>query len=221
MALIDVDSWQTEYDACIRLNDKIATELNQRTSTDLQASEYQNLSASIQVGLKQFANELQQLKYKLDVAAKNRSITFENIESRQTQVDTLQSQLQQLQAKVAKTSIQHNSRHGSSQPAVIASNGIEDLRQKQIQILEDQNRGLESLSQTISRQRELATQLGLEVEDQNDILDNLANTMDNVDTRVHIETSNIGELNRRENTCGYWIAIVILTVTNILVATLA
>lgn len=44
---------------------------------------------------------------------------------------------------------------------------VGQIKQRQIQLMEEQNRGLDILSQSISRQRELATQLGQEVEDQN------------------------------------------------------
>lgn len=50
---------------------------------------------------------------------------------------------------------------------IIDTSDVEALKQHQIAILEQQNHGLDILSQTISRQRALATQLGQEVEDQN------------------------------------------------------
>lgn len=44
---------------------------------------------------------------------------------------------------------------------------VQSLRQEQIRILDDQNEGLESLSKTISRQKELALKIGDEVDLQN------------------------------------------------------
>lgn len=44
---------------------------------------------------------------------------------------------------------------------------VEKLRQKQTQILNDQDEGLENLSKIISRQKQLAIRIGDEVEIQN------------------------------------------------------
>lgn len=44
---------------------------------------------------------------------------------------------------------------------------VQSLRQQQTRILDDQNRGLESLSKIISRQKDLALQIGDEVDLQN------------------------------------------------------
>lgn len=44
---------------------------------------------------------------------------------------------------------------------------VDDLRKQQNRILEDQNEGLEALSQVISRQKHLALRIGDEFDDQN------------------------------------------------------
>jgi len=49
---------------------------------------------------------------------------------------------------------------------IIDTSDVNILKQRQIDLLEQQNQGLDLLSNTISRQRSLATQLGQEVEDQ-------------------------------------------------------
>lgn len=47
------------------------------------------------------------------------------------------------------------------------SQSVQSLRQQQVRILDDQNQGLESLSKIISRQKDLALQIGDEVDLQN------------------------------------------------------
>ncbi len=44
---------------------------------------------------------------------------------------------------------------------------VQDLRQQQIRILDDQNQGLDSLSKIISRQKDIALKIGDEVDLQN------------------------------------------------------
>lgn len=50
------------------------------------------------------------------------------------------------------------------------------------------------------------------------ILDNLANTMERVDSRVNVETGHIGQISRQDNTCGYWITILILFIAIVIVS---
>ncbi|XP_073840110.1 syntaxin 8 [Musca autumnalis] len=230
MALVDVDSWLTEYESCSRLNHTLLTQLNQRDGKIHSSPDYNRLTLSIQVGIKQFDRELQQLKFELSESSRNKSITFEEIERRQRLLDTLQSQRQILQNKYTDSTRSDrsalldsnwpsSSAAGTSNEDAAAIIDVERLKQAQIDMIEQQNQGLETLSQTLARQRALATQLGEEVEDQNDILDNLANNIERVDTGVNRETRSISLINRSDsNTCGYWIVIIVLFVAIVIVA---
>uniref|UniRef100_A0A1B0C4I2 t-SNARE coiled-coil homology domain-containing protein n=1 Tax=Glossina palpalis gambiensis TaxID=67801 RepID=A0A1B0C4I2_9MUSC len=244
MALVDVDSWSTEYESCSRLSHALLDKLNHRDRCQNPSLEYNRLTSSIKVGLKQFDNELQQLKSKLNDAVLEGAITFEESERRQRQVATLQSQRQQIQKKyidncsavaqsgmgvTAFSGIRSSGRtadddfgdaeNDSDVAPIIDTSDVEALKQHQIAILEQQNHGLDILSQTISRQRALATQLGQEVEDQNEILDNLAVTMERVETGVGHETHNITLVNRTDNkTWCYWLVIIVLFIAIVIVA---
>uniref|UniRef100_A0A1A9W7L5 t-SNARE coiled-coil homology domain-containing protein n=1 Tax=Glossina brevipalpis TaxID=37001 RepID=A0A1A9W7L5_9MUSC len=243
MALVDVDSWVTEYDSCSRLSRTLFYKLNQRDNYQNPSLEYNSLTSSIKVGLKQFDNELQQLKSKLNEATKERSVPFEEIGRRQRQIDILQFQRQKIQKEyiynhpaevqsetlaASSTGIRSSDRtihinrndveNDGEATATIDTNDAEQLKQHQIAILEQQNTDLDILSQTISRQRALATQFGQEVEDQNEILDNLAVTMERVETGVGHETHNIGLVNRGDNkTWGYWLIIIALFIAIVIV----
>lgn len=65
---------------------------------------------------------------------------------------------------------------------------IETLRNEQTQILKAQDQGLENLSQVIARQKKLAMRIGTEIEDQNEIIDNIAVQIDHTSDRVNSET---------------------------------
>lgn len=79
-----------------------------------------------------------------------------------------------------------------------------DIRDSHVMIMEEQNRGLDILSQTISRQRDLSSRLGTEVVDQSHLLDNIANNMDRLDGSVIQETDRIALVNRQDKTWGKW-----------------
>lgn len=110
---------------------------------------------------------------------------------------------------------------GSETAAVPSSiESIESYRQEQRQILKNQDDGLENLSKVISRQKQLAMTIGNELEDQNVILDNIADQMDHNDTRLQRETVNIGDVTVQDSTCGYWIVIGSLFVAIVIVGIL-
>nr|XP_014089471.1 syntaxin-8 [Bactrocera oleae] len=233
MALLDVDSWSRECEACSALNQNILQKLELREKRQKNSLEYNRLTTAIQTELKQFEGEVKELNQKLKLLEDARSIEPDELYQRKQQVEALQNQLAQVNRKVtqdtrgeraelfAQPPNNLNNRSASSNGSASPTENDSDvnaLKQRQIDILENQNRGLEVLSQTISRQRNIASQLGNEVENQNDILDNLANTMDRVDARVHVETGNIGDINRRDSTWGYWLVIIILFVAIVIVA---
>lgn len=58
---------------------------------------------------------------------------------------------------------------GDDEPIVsrTASHSVQDLRKQQNRILDNQNEGLEALSKVIARQKNLALQIGDEVDVQN------------------------------------------------------
>lgn len=233
MSLLDVDSWSRECEACSTLNQNIIQKLQLREKRQKNSQEYNRLTTAIQTELKQFEGEVKELNQKLTLLEGTRSIEPDELYRRKQQVDDLQTQLAQVNRKVTQDTRgeraelfaqpphslinQPAGSNGSSIPAESVGD-VNALKQHQIDILERQNRGLEVLSQTISRQRSLASQLGQEVENQNDILDNLADTMDRVDARVHVETGNIGEINRKDSTWGYWLVIIMLFIAIVIVA---
>ncbi|XP_055912126.1 syntaxin-8 [Eupeodes corollae] len=224
MSLVDIDSWLTEYESCEKLSHTILAIIARREQDRPEG--YPAFTKKITLYLNQFEKELQQLKQKLDVSSRNRSITFEETERRQRLIEMLHSKLQQSRSKFTSStradllpSSSSSYWQGDDVPIIDTNNdSVEQLKQRQIQIMEDQNRGLDALSKSIARQKELASMLGQEVEEHNVILDNLADSMERVDNRVHAETSNIGLVTQTDSTWGYWLVILALFVAIVIVA---
>lgn len=97
---------------------------------------------------------------------------------------------------------------------------IETIRSEQTQILKEQDKGLENLSQIISRQKNMALRIGSEIEDQNEIIDNIAVQMDHTSNRVNSETRHVERVSERDSTFTYWIIIICLFVAIIVVGIL-
>ncbi|EDW94827.1 syntaxin-8 [Drosophila yakuba] len=229
MALVDHDSWDIEYEGCERLRHQLLVYLNQRQQLNQKASSYVQLSSSIQTGIEQLAKDVKHLKVVLDNAITWETSPEEELQQRRIDWDRLTSQLREIREKFANSTRSNvlatsgsawqdqDLLPGQSNPSRNTALDVEALKQRKTEMLAQQNEGLEVLSATLSRQRQLATQLGNEVEDQNNILDNLANAMDRVETGVQRETQSIGQVNRRDSTWGYWLVIIALFVAIIVV----
>ncbi|KAH8302643.1 hypothetical protein KR044_009159, partial [Drosophila immigrans] len=219
-----------EYEGCERLRHQLLVQLHQRREHEASpgSTEYVKLTASIQSGLEQLRKDVGHLKVVLDNAATWETSPEEELQQRRISYDKLTSQLREINTKFTNstranqlappsTSSPWQNAAGSTISAANRPRDVESMKRLQTEIMEDQNRGLEVLSATIARQRELATTLGNEVEDQNSILDNLSNSMDRVESGVQRETRSIGQVNRTDSTCGYWLVIIALFVAIIIV----
>lgn len=191
------------------------------------------MSATVRVRLNQFSSELDQLTKKLEQSQRSYTLTSEEAERRQRQIELLKSKLIQLQKQFSDVGGSTNRTNllasgsrlweGDEDDVLVLNSdnySIGDLRKQQTRILDDQNQGLDALSKVISRQKELAIQIGDEVDIQNDIIDDLGNAMEHTDSRINSETRHIGLVDRKDKTCAYYMVIGSLFVAILIVALL-
>ncbi|XP_071536971.1 syntaxin-8 isoform X2 [Panulirus ornatus] len=94
----------------------------------------------------------------------------------------------------------------------------DELRQKQQHIRQDQESGLEALSQVVTQQKRIATAIGSEVEAQNDIIDEIAERTDNTQNQLVDETHQISTVTQTTRTWPYWLVIALLFMAIVIVA---
>ncbi|ETN64271.1 syntaxin-8 [Anopheles darlingi] len=231
MALINIDGdpWLTDLDACERLSNEIQSQLAARKRENTLSREYGVLSGTVRVRLKQLGSELEQLNRKLGLLTN--SLTAAETERRQRKVESLQSKLIQLQRQFNGPDADRDALFQTSNarndeddvPALIPSQSsytVADLRAQQTRILEDQNEGLDALSKVIARQKQLATRIGGEVDLHNEILDDLADTIETTHSGTDRETRQIATITTESSTWGYWTVIGLLFVGIIIVGIL-
>ncbi|XP_075224678.1 syntaxin 8 [Lycorma delicatula] len=105
-----------------------------------------------------------------------------------------------------------------SQPLLDTEVSVNNLRLHQSKMVEEQDKGLEALSKVISRQKEIAVTIGNEVDLQNEIVDDISVRMDRANTSIQRETAHVRVVSKKDNTCGYWMVIIILFIAIIIVA---
>ncbi|XP_076168621.1 syntaxin 8 isoform X2 [Ptiloglossa arizonensis] len=202
---------------------------------------YANICAGIKFYMKQYRSEVQQLKNKLDIASQSKTITIEEAERRTRQIEILQSkdiQLQKLYDGHPSNLATSRANLLTSRAPIFADGGttswaaddddddkpidvqvsVTDLKAKQDEILQEQDRGLEELRKVIIQQKAISQAVNNEVVYQNEIIDNLADHMDHTDESLIKKTRGIKTLNLKHRTCGYWVVIILLFICIITVS---
>ncbi|KAL1517970.1 hypothetical protein ABEB36_001664 [Hypothenemus hampei] len=229
LLVLEEDPWLLEYESCEKLQRNIMGQLTERQRFPRTSSRYAQLSADIRLKLKQYNNEMKQLKEKLEICS--RTITEAETERRNRQVEVLMTKAIQMQKMfdeqlLTKRMEERRDLFGpntgdwddlNSGPSNMS---VQQIQARQKEMINAQEQGLESLAKIISRQKQIANTITSEVEQQNDIIDDIGIQIDNTDQRVRTETDHIGIVDKKDSTCGYWIVIIILFISIIVVVAL-
>jgi len=84
----------------------------------------------------------------------------------------------------------------------------------------EQDAGLEALSRVVSQQKRIASAIGNEVDDQNDLLDDITDRTDANQSRLVSTTGNITTVTQKSRTWPYWVIIIALAIAIVIVAVL-
>lgn len=103
---------------------------------------------------------------------------------------------------------------------VVDKVSVEAYRSEQTNIMRQQDAGLENLSQVIARQKKLALKIGNEIEDQNEIIENIASQIDSTAESVAAETRHVERVSEKDSTWSYWLVILCLFIAIIVVGIL-
>ncbi|XP_050294281.1 syntaxin-8 [Anthonomus grandis grandis] len=229
MALIFIEDhpWILEHESCEKLQREIMGQLAERQKHPRTSTKHAQISADIRLRLKQYNTQLVQLRQMLDQSSGTSTITFAESERRTRQVEVLMTKATQMQKLFDD---QLSSKRMEERGSLLGQNtdwegaggssnmNIGDMRSKQKQMLGEQEKGLENLSKIISRQKDIANTITNEVDYHNEILDDIGTQVDQTDQRVRNETGRVATVDRKDNTCAYWIVIIILFISIIIVA---
>ncbi|KAM5215170.1 syntaxin-8 isoform 2-T2 [Hipposideros larvatus] len=96
--------------------------------------------------------------------------------------------------------------------------GFNEIRQQQQKIIQEQDAGLDALSSIISRQKQMGQEIGNELDEQNEIIDDLTNLVENTDEKLRTETRRVNLVDRKSTSCGMIMVILLLLVAIVVVA---
>lgn len=243
MALINIDDndpWIIEYDSCDRFYRNIMEKITLRDHETRMSQAYASLSANIRFQLKEYSDKVFQLRRKINDDLKTRNITFDEAERRKRQVEILENNI----IKMTKLCDVRMNPSASERPSLIKSStsafvdggttgwgdddddddplldvnvSVDNLKTHNNAALQDQERGLDELYKVIVRQKAIAQTINTEVDNQNEIIDDLADHMERLDDRLTDGTRTIKSITRKDSTCCYWVVIILLFISIIIV----
>lgn len=94
-----------------------------------------------------------------------------------------------------------------------------DYRQMTKQLQQEQDRGLDMLSEIITRQKSLVRGIGNQIDVQNEIIEDIGDNMDSTQVRLVRNTRNVERISNKSDSCCYWIIIILLLIAIVVAST--
>jgi len=238
------DSWLISYDACTQLGQDTMTDIHERNKLPRTGSAYVKKAAAIRSSMSRFERELTQLRDGLIQGSVKSRLTSRESDRRQSLLDQLVTRQKQLELAVknqnpdstVRTSLMSSSGGAGlvsydpwmNPSGPTTSGGVDSddtdlldvgqMRQHQQHMIAEQDRGLEALSRVIGRQKQIAIDIGNEVDTQNEIIEDITDHVDQTNVRLIRETKHVRVIDKKSNTCWMWIVIVLLLVAIVIIA---
>ncbi|CAG5130283.1 unnamed protein product [Candidula unifasciata] len=225
------DMWLNDYDACSLLGQELMEQINERNKHARTSSAYTKLSAQIRSKSRQYISDLGKLKQNLMRASASYHITQREVERRQRMIDALVTKEKQIE-QASRNEGQSRSLLLSpgtetystgdpwgmnEEPEALRDLNNQDLHQHQQVVIQEQDRGLEALSHVVGRQKQMAIDIGNEVDSQDVLIDDLNDQVHRTDGRIQRETRHIKIIDRKSGACCYYILIVVLFIAIVVI----
>jgi len=206
--------------------------LAERDQLPKNSQAYGKLSYQLRQNQNQLLSEIQSLKAHLERLSDRKRLTSREKERRSLLVEDLLSKHRQIQEtlNISNSAVRNNLLSGHQMYAEnqvpSTSSGMNEyvqpneMKQIQAKVIAEQDKGLETLSEIIRRQKQMAHAIGDEVESQNDLIDNIADHVDLTRDQMARQTTQINLVERKDRTCGYWVVIISLFVTIVILASI-
>ncbi|XP_056315806.1 syntaxin-8 isoform X1 [Danio aesculapii] len=212
------DLWLENYDAACRLAQEIAENTHERNRQQRTGGNPAKLNMTLRASLQKLKQNIAQLRETLNRAAAQRHIMQAEADRRQSLVDDLATRETRLnasfkgditEAEPSRSSLMAGGNGSGSavNPWLIneseETKGLSfgEIKHQQQQIIEAQDAGLDALASVLSRQKQMGQEIGNELDEQNEIIDDLAQLVDKTDGRIKNETKRVKLLDSKSASC--------------------
>uniref|UniRef100_A0A8C6ZPC1 Syntaxin-8 n=1 Tax=Nothoprocta perdicaria TaxID=30464 RepID=A0A8C6ZPC1_NOTPE len=210
--------WLLMYDATCQAAHEVAEKIQERNRCQRNGESATKLNVAIRSSLQSLKERIDQLKDLLLRAVSTHQITQLEGDRRQNLVDDLLTRHRQLQASyknegpepdVIRSSLMTGGvKRGVTNPWLLEEPeetrglGFDDIRQQQRRIIQEQDAGLDALSSIISRQKQMGQEIGNELDEQNEIIDDLTSLVENTDDKLRNQTRHVKLVDKKSTSCG-------------------
>ncbi|XP_074552849.1 syntaxin-8 [Halichoeres trimaculatus] len=230
------DPWVQDYDATSRLAQEIAENIHERNRQQRTGGNPAKINMTLRASLQKLKQNISLLKDGVLRASSSRRIMQAEADRRQNLIDDLLTKERQLNASFkgdisepepSRSTLMSEGAGGSrgaANPWLInetdETRGLSfgEIKQQQQRIIEAQDAGLDALAAVISRQKMMGQEIGNELDEQNEIIDDLAHLVDKTDDRIRNETRRVKLVETKSASCGMMVVIVLLLIAIIVVA---
>ncbi|XP_060774542.1 syntaxin-8 [Neoarius graeffei] len=229
------DLWLQNYDATCRLAQEIAENIQERNQQQRTGGNPAKLNMTLRASLQKLKQNITQLRETLVRASSQRRIMQSEADRRQNLVDDLVTREKQLFTAFSRDpSAPEPSRstlltggfgaEPARNPWLVneseETRGLTfgEIKEQQQRIIQAQDEGLDALADVISRQKRMGQEIGNELDEQNEIIDDITQLVDTTDRRIHNETRRVRLVETKSASCGMMVVIVLLLIAIVVVA---
>uniref|UniRef100_A0A3Q2NU71 Syntaxin-8 n=1 Tax=Fundulus heteroclitus TaxID=8078 RepID=A0A3Q2NU71_FUNHE len=233
--MMSQDPWLQNYDATCRLAQEVAENIHERNRQQRTGGNPAKINMTLRASLQKLKQNIAQLKEGLLRSSSSRRIMQSEADRRQSLIDALLTREKQLNAtfkgdvtepEASRSTLMAGAAGGGStaNPWLVdeteETRGLSfgEIKQQQQRIIEAQDAGLDALAAVISRQKIMGQEIGNELDEHNEIIDDLAHLVDKTDGRIRNETRRVKLVETKSASCGMLVVIVLLLIAIVVVA---
>ncbi|MBN3295418.1 STX8 protein, partial [Amia calva] len=207
------------YDATCRLAQEIAENIHERNRQQRREENPAKLNMTLRASLQKLKQQIGQLRESLLRSTSSRRIMQSEADRRQNLVDDLVTREKQLNAAFKKDGKESEPSRSSlltggmgsgdkvnpwliNEPEETRGLGFGEIKQQQQRIIDEQDAGLDALAVVIGRQKQMGQEIGNELDEQNEIIDDLTHLVDKTDNRIRNETKRVKLVETKAASCG-------------------
>uniref|UniRef100_A0A673Z8N9 Syntaxin-8 n=1 Tax=Salmo trutta TaxID=8032 RepID=A0A673Z8N9_SALTR len=222
------------YDATCRLVQEIAENIHERNRQQRTGGNPAKINMTLRASLQKLKQNINQLRESSLRVSSSRRIMQSEADRRQNLVDDLVTRDKQLNAtfkgdvtqpEPSRSTLMAGGEGGAAanpwlvnEPEETRGLGFSAIKQQQQRIVEVQDAGLDALAAVISRQKVMGQDIGNELDEQNEIIDDLTHLVDKTDDRIRNETRRVKLVETKSASCGMLVVIVLLLIAIVVVA---
>ncbi|XP_031730509.1 syntaxin-8 [Anarrhichthys ocellatus] len=232
------DPWLQNYDATCRLAQETAENIHERNRQQRTGGNPAKINMTLRASLQKLKQNISQLREGLLRASSSRRLMQPEADRRQNLIDDLLTREKQLNATFKGDFMEPESSRSTLMGAGTSGGGgvaaanpwlvneseetrgltFGEIKQQQQRIIEVQDEGLDALAAVISRQKIMGQEIGNELEEQNEIIDDISHLVDKTDDRIRNETRRVKLVETKSASCGMLVVIVLLLIAIVVIA---